>query len=603
MRAGALALLIALVGLVGCSDEYVSFTDCNDEIDGACGAPTCEPGFADCDGDESNGCETNLWLSDEHCGACGNACATHESCTNGTCGAIACEPGFADCDGDESNRCETNLWLSNEHCGACGNTCAPNESCTNGACVAVCEPGFCLKDDTCKPCIPCSTHSDCGVDGFCDSAKGYVCSTRCTSDAECKNPEAQDGEFCRGDGRCSPKIFETVWEVIEKDAYLTLPFYEGDEEKSDFMILWGDEGHMDFSKAAHVTDCSNAQNRTHRYAEPGTYHVRITGIYDGWGTFTHENYLIGEYCIASNNKLHLQGVVSFGPVGLTSGAFCRVDNIFLPTEDIPDASKWRDASYTFAGAKNFNQSVGRWDTSNVTDMYGMFELAFAFNQDIGQWDTSNVNNMAGMFCEAHSFNQDIGQWDTSNVNNMAGMFYWAHSFNQDIGQWNTSNVNNMYAMFSEASAFNQDIGQWDTSNVIGMSRMFSWASAFNQDIGQWDTSNVTDMSGMFDNASAFNQDIGRWNTANVTNMRDMFFRARAFNQDIGQWNTFNVTNMVRMFSEASAFNRDLSSWRLNSGVYLSKIFSSSGMSKENYCKLKRLPIWKDRDLGLDYTCP
>src|SRR5262245_37279460 len=76
---------------------------------GDAGALSCPPGFADCDGDPSNGCEGALSTSADNCGACGVKCqvAAHEAplCSAGACIRV-CDTGFADCNGDPADGCE-----------------------------------------------------------------------------------------------------------------------------------------------------------------------------------------------------------------------------------------------------------------------------------------------------------------------------------------------------------------------------------------------------------------------------------------------------------------------------------------------------------------
>jgi surface protein len=254
---------------------------------------------------------------------------------------------------------------------------------------------------------------------------------------------------------------------------------------------------------------------------------------------------------------------------------------------IPDVTLWDTSNVTnmagmFYYTVAFNQDIGSWDTSRVTNMDSMFREADAFNQDIGSWDTSSVTNMGRMFREADAFNQDIGSWDTSSVTNMGWMFYDVDAFNQDIGSWDTSSVTHMFRMFYYADAFNRDIGSWDTSSVTNMGEMFYHADAFNQDIGSWDTSSVMTMGEMFCDNDAFNQDIGSWDTSSVFDMNTMFSDAEAFNQDIGSWDTSRVTNMDSMFREADAFNQNLSGLEIQNVRNMDNMLSKSGLSVINY---------------------
>jgi surface protein len=191
----------------------------------------------------------------------------------------------------------------------------------------------------------------------------------------------------------------------------------------------------------------------------------------------------------------------------------------------------------FQLATSFDKPLNAWNTESVFKMKRMFSgvttlfnseigtyegFNMIFNQSIGSWNVSNVTNMTEMFRLAHLFNQPIGEWDVSNVTEMNRMFRDAISFDQPIGEWDVSNVTQMFGMFQNASSFDQPIGEWDVSNLITLGFTFQNALSFNQDIGSWDVSNVTYMRGMFEDASSFNLSLGSWDVSNVTTMENMF---------------------------------------------------------------------------------
>jgi surface protein len=152
-----------------------------------------------------------------------------------------------------------------------------------------------------------------------------------------------------------------------------------------------------------------------------------------------------------------------------------------------------------------------------------------------------------MFYHAYAFNQPIGNWNVSNVSDMAYMFFNDTIFNQPLENWNVSKVTNMSYMFENATAFNQPIRNWDVSKVTNMGSMFENATAFNQPIGNWNVSEVTYMGRMFLNATAFNQPIGNWNVSRVKNMSGMF--AGNTNLSINNYDSLLIGWYARIFPE------------------------------------------------------
>ncbi|TDP75866.1 hypothetical protein [Bradymonas sediminis] len=81
---------------------------------------TCDEGYADCNGDASDGCEVDLAADADNCGACGTVCesdATNRApvCVAGeqapSCGIdeSACLEGFVDFNGDATDGCECEM--------------------------------------------------------------------------------------------------------------------------------------------------------------------------------------------------------------------------------------------------------------------------------------------------------------------------------------------------------------------------------------------------------------------------------------------------------------------------------------------------------------
>lgn len=137
--------------------------------------------------------------------------------------------------------------------------------------------------------------------------------------------------------------------------------------------------------------------------------------------------------------------------------------------------KGTTTSSMFNGARAFNQNIGNWDTSKVSNMQNMFLNAIVFNNgDLNvmnhhplAWNTSSVASISNIFNNARAFNQYIGNWNTSKVTATNNMFTGAYTFNN--GQTTTLQTVNRYMINCT------EIGTTTTTKVECVGAVFSYS--------------------------------------------------------------------------------------------------------------------------------
>lgn len=98
-----------------------------------------------------------------HCNGCNQACAmlpqAFQACAASACVIAACQPGFDDCNGVRTDGCEASLLSSASHCGRCNNACAMTETCVMGECCGPLPAG--TYQATCTGCVACGGFLRC----------------------------------------------------------------------------------------------------------------------------------------------------------------------------------------------------------------------------------------------------------------------------------------------------------------------------------------------------------------------------------------------------------------------------------------------------------
>ncbi len=81
------------------------------------------------------------------------------------------------------------------------------------------------------------------------------------------------------------------------------------------------------------------------------------------------------------------------------------------------------------GLSELNDEISNLDTSNITNMNGMFQNSSKLTSlDLSSFNTSKVTDMGNMFIYCNSLTSlDLSSFDTSKVTNMINMFSYCNS--------------------------------------------------------------------------------------------------------------------------------------------------------------------------------
>ena len=152
------------------------------------------------------------------------------------------------------------------------------------------------------------------------------------------------------------------------------------------------------------------------------------------------------------------------------------DALYFAADGLIKANE--DSSYFFAGYTNVEEICynGAFDTSDVTDMTGMFtECHNLRNCGIDALDTSKVTDMSLMFCNIDNWKSFMHELDTRNVTDMSYMFAECDSLESvSIYGLDTSKVTDTTAMFYNCPKLSRvsELEEWNLSQVTQDADMF-----------------------------------------------------------------------------------------------------------------------------------
>lgn len=301
-----------------------------------------------------------------------------------------------------------------------------------------------------------------------------------------------------------------------------------------------------------------------------------------------------------------------------------------------DTSKVTDMSEMFKGTSNVtNIYFGDYFvTKDVINMYYMFGDSGVSSLDLRSWDTSKVTNMSQMFYNTRNVTNIFmgNRFVTTNVINMFQMFDGSNVGELDLQYFDNSNVETIYGIFQNTTNLTNLVlgSNFVTDKVTNLSDIFNDSGVSTLDLSDWDTSNVTNMEsafkdtdsltsltlgGSFDSASVgdFSNflngsgvsglDFADLNTSSATDMSNML--SNMANQeafDLSSFDTSNVTSMESMLENLGGVTSiDISGWDISSVSNFTNILGTTTLDRATSINLGSLPNSTVIPVGYDMS--
>ncbi len=193
--------------------ETLCNVDCGNSAKCVNGGCVCMYGYANCDNNWANGCETEILSNKFHCGNCLDYCGENSLCKNGKC---ECVSGYINEDKNWQNGCENRVELNDiveirtedvkdilediisgdiQHFDILTDVLSDlGSGCSNFVCIC---GTYCEIIDDSPSCVSgCLVDKDCCEDQYCDKGN-KICKKVvkiCHSDQECSNNPVK--KFC-----------------------------------------------------------------------------------------------------------------------------------------------------------------------------------------------------------------------------------------------------------------------------------------------------------------------------------------------------------------------------------------------------------------------